>query len=404
MPSGAAVIKYEGVRGNVWRIKYRDADGIQHKETLGRASDGWTKRKAEVELRARLTAVEKDGFRKPIAMTFAAFAATWVDEHSDANSLKRSTRKGYELIIEKHLTPFFGRMKLDSVDVALVESYVTAKRRSGLQARTINRHLNVASAIFKAARRKNLIRLNPIADVQRPREARKRWRILTPAEVQRIEVAFASMVDGAEGEERVWREQACAIFLVVIGVGLRRGELQGLRWRAVHLADPEGAWLRVEETFVLGAADTPKSEAGERTIALGARISDALFQHRARTAYSGDDERVFVSPTKGTPFDVVRYAATYRKALGLAGVSDYVRPFHDGRHTSITNAAAAGSEPAALMARAGHSDFKTTQGYIDLAGERFREDADRLEARLWGSGTKSRYQVDVVDVIEVPAA
>jgi hypothetical protein len=33
-----------------------------------------------------------------------------------------------------------------------------------------------------------------------------------------------------------------------------------------------------------------------------------------------------------------------------------MRPFHDGRHTSITNAAAAGTPPAALMARAGHSD------------------------------------------------
>jgi len=45
------------------------------------------------------------------------------------------------------------------------------------------------------------------------------------------------------------------------------------------------------------------------------------------------------------------------------------------------------------MARAGHSDFKTTQGYIDLAGETFREEADRLERRLWGepvqkTGTK----------------
>jgi hypothetical protein len=37
------------------------------------------------------------------------------------------------------------------------------------------------------------------------------------------------------------------------------------------------------------------------------------------------------------------------------------------------------------MARAGHSDFRTTQVYIDLAGERFRKDAERLERRLWGS-------------------
>ena len=37
MPSGAAVIKYEGKRGVVWRVKYNDADGRQVKETLGSA-------------------------------------------------------------------------------------------------------------------------------------------------------------------------------------------------------------------------------------------------------------------------------------------------------------------------------------------------------------------------------
>jgi len=83
-------------------------------------------------------------------------------------------------------------------------------------------------------------------------------------------------------------------------------------------------------------------------------------------------------------------------AAGIAahGISDHVRPFHDLRHTSITNSAAAGLSPAALMARAGHSDFKTTQGYIDLACVMFREEAQRLEERLWGgTGTKNRYQV-----------
>jgi integrase len=74
--------------------------------------------------------------------------------------------------------------------------------------------------------------------------------------------------------------------------------------------------------------------------------------------------------------------ATLRLALKRAKVDDYVRPFHDGRHTSITNSAAAGISPAALMARAGHSDFATTQLYIDPAGETFREEADMLDARL----------------------
>jgi len=99
---------------------------------------------------------------------------------------------------------------------------------------------------------------------------------------------------------------------------------------------------------------------------------------------------VFCHPLTGSVLDDRRYAVTLRLALKRAGITDYVRPFHDGRHTSITNAAAAGMSGPALMARAGHSDFKTTQGYIDLAGETFREEEALLEARLFGqkSGQK----------------
>ena len=81
-----------------------------------------------------------------------------------------------------------------------------------------------------------------------------------------------------------------------------------------------------------------------------------------------------------------------------AKVSGYVRPFHDGRHRSITNAAAPAVTPAALMARAGHSDFATTQGYIDLAGETFRAEASLLEQRLFG---ENGYQKPVPTPVSV---
>ncbi len=66
-------------------------------------------------------------------------------------------------------------------------------------------------------------------------------------------------------------------------------------------------------------------------------------------------------------------------ALARAGIEGYVRPCHDLQHSSITNSAAAGTKPEPLMARAGHSSYATTRRYIDLAGEHFRGDADRLE-------------------------
>ena len=84
-------------------------------------------------------------------------------------------------------------------------------------------------------------------------------------------------------------------------------------------------------------------------------------------------------------------------ALVRAKVDKPMRPFHDGRHTSITNAAAAGVSPAALMARAGHSDFKTTQGYIDLAGETFREEAELADERMFGPADQKFGQKSGVD-------
>ena len=140
----------------------------------------------------------------------------------------------------------------------------------------------------------------------------------------------------------------------------------------------------------------PESEKGERTIAVEPRVAVELWEHRLRSRFNGDDERVFSNPETGSPLDHKRYAATLRLALAKAKVERPMRPFHDGRHTSITNSAAAGLSPAALMARAGHSDFAVTQTYIDLSGELFRAEAELAEQRLFGdSSTKSRYQIAV---------
>jgi integrase len=388
MRSGS-VIRYRGKRGVTWSIRYRDADGRRISETLGREAEGWTERRAEETLEERRVQVRKEHRRKLEPVTFAVFAREWIDERDAERELKLSTRQGYRSIIEGHLIPALGARRLDSVDVAELERYKVAKRRD-YAARTLNRHLNLLHSLFRAAARRGLVRMNPVADVDRPGEPRRRWRILSPVEIVRVERAFAELAGEAEDDERAWCEQARVVFLTVVSAGLRRGEVLGLRWCHVSLADPAGAVLRVRETFVRGRSDSPKSEKSERTLALGERLASELFDHRARSAYAGDDERVSCNPLTGGPLDPKRYAATLRFALARAKITDYVRPFHDGRHTSITNAAAAGTAPAALMARAGHSDFATTQLYIDLAGETFRDEAELLEARLFGqkSGQK----------------
>jgi integrase len=74
-----------------------------------------------------------------------------------------------------------------------------------------------------------------------------------------------------------------------------------------------------------------------------------------------------------------------RAALVKAGVNGYVRPFHDLRHTAITNDAASGSSAIAVMTKAGHANMATTKRYLHLAGTVFRPEAEALAERLLGS-------------------
>jgi integrase len=386
--SRGQVIVYTGANGRVFRARFRDATGRRVCKTLGAEKsaehpEGLTRRQAEERLQELLVDVRRDGLRKLEPVTLATFAREWLDTYPDQKGLKRSTREGYTSIVELHLIPVLGGKRLDTIDVAELDHYVATKRRQGYAPRTLNRHLNLLSELFNAALRRGLVRANPVAAVDRPKEPRRHWRILSPMEVGAVARAFQELADEAEADERPGLEQALVVFLTVLGAGLRRGEILGLRWRDVALADPEGATLRVRETFVRNQAETPKSEAGERTIELDRLLADELFQHRARTFFRGDDERVFCNPKTGGPLDHKRYAATLKAALAKAEVAGPMRPFHDGRHSAITNGAAAAVNPYGLMKRAGHSDFKTTQLYIDLAGVTFREEAERIGERVF---------------------
>src|SRR5262249_53364571 len=101
MPRGSAVIRYHGKRGDVFRIKYADADGKQVMETLGPELEGWTQAKADAELRERLVRVERQGYRKPARMTFGTYARTWLAQAEKRRGWKPSTRRTRRLQVAR---------------------------------------------------------------------------------------------------------------------------------------------------------------------------------------------------------------------------------------------------------------------------------------------------------------
>jgi hypothetical protein len=189
MPAGSCVIRYEGARGVVWRVKYTDADGKQVMETVGAERDGITRKHAEAELRERLVRVERKGYRRPKPLTFGQCAETWFEAGKRSQGWKPRTLLVYRNAIDGYLEPWFGSTRLDAIwprDVtAVVNDAMTkphGKHKRPLSGKYVNLLLNIAYSIFKSAIGEELVASNPVASVRRPKVERRKWRILEPAE------------------------------------------------------------------------------------------------------------------------------------------------------------------------------------------------------------------------------
>jgi integrase len=399
-----SIVEYPCKDGSTtFRARFYDGNGERQIETLGNTRDGLTRKQAEKMLADRLSDVRRNAYTSPARTTFGTVAHEWRDSIS-SRQLKRSTRDSYVSIIDGHLIPAFGSVALAKVDVPKIESVKAGWMEAGAEPGTVNRRLNVLGQIFKSCVKRKLIAENPVHYVDRPRERKRSWPILTPKEVGRVVQAFDQLIAGAEGDALDDLITARAMFVVLIDSGIRRGEMLGLRWRHVSLADPDGPTIEVSETWTRNQIDTPKSNESRRNIAISGYCAEVLTEHLGRARFDGDDDRVFANPRRGSAFDVHTYKLLFEKALAKADISDRdrIRPFHDMRHGALTNAAASGMSPVSLQARAGHSSFQTTGRYIALAGVQQREEAARAGARMWGARTLRVVRVRSDDAEQPP--
>ena len=380
MPSGAAVICYEGKRGVVWRIKFRDADGRQVKETLG-PEPRWNADRAQRELGKRLDAVEKGRWRKPVALTFRAFAERFQREYLPGRNLKTSTIVDYELTIRRHLLPAFGDTELRAIEPAQLDAYITAKTGT-LSPKTITNHLRLLGVMFKVALRWRLVDVDPTAAVEAPRAEAPEMKVLTEAEVAHLLAAYAELAEQPPPDTSAeWWALSRRLVVVALGTALRRGELLALRWGDVALLEGR---LTVRQSFVRGEFTTPKSRTSRRTIDLGAQVLAALNEQWQASRYRADSGLVFGHPALGTPLDPSKLSRDYlRPALKRARITKPFRPWHDMRHTALTHEAAAGNPQAYVQHKAGHSQGTITERYIHAAQVLFPGAAERAEARLF---------------------
>jgi integrase len=386
MPSGAGVIRYAGKRGVVWYVKFVDGDGKQVKERVGSEAEGCNRKKAGEELRARLVAVQRDGYRKPEPLTLAGFAERFLTDHLPGRNVKTSTRIDYEATIRRHLLPALGTVELTELErrPEVVERYIVGKLADGLSPKTVRNHLSLLGRMFRVAIRWRLAASNPVDLIEPPRAEQTEVEVLSEVEIARLLSAYRELEAEADEETAPWWALARRLVTVAVGTGCRRGELLGLRWGEVSMLD---ASVTVRRAWVRNEMTSPKSRTSRRAIPLkpDGVIVAALHEQWQASRYRADDSLVFCHPALGTPLDPSKVSRVFmRPALVRAGIVKPFRTWHGLRHTALTHEAAVNPQ-AYVQMRAGHSQGSITERYIHAAQVAFPGAAERGEDRIFGA-------------------
>jgi integrase len=185
------------------------------------------------------------------------------------------------------------------------------------------------------------------------------------------------------------REDRLEGLYAVAMLGLRQGEILGLRWPDINLV---AGTVSVRQSLQrvggkLTAVDT-KTDRSRRSVRLPQVTAAALVRHQARqqeerqSAGSLWKENDFVfTTTIGTPMDGPTVTHRFQNLLQSAGLPRM--RFHDLRHTCATLLLAQGVHPRVVMEILGHSQIAITMNlYSHVIPAMQEEVATRLDEIL----------------------
>jgi integrase len=299
-------------------------------------------------------ALDWGAMRAPSAKTLREVAMAWLEgvERGEIRSrsgriYKPSTVRGYRTSLHERILPLVGDRKLNAITTSDLQEIVDAWQVEGQAPATIRNSLKPLQAVFRRARTREGLALNPTHDLELPAP--------NPAEVQIVapETA-AALLKALPVEDR-------AIWSTAIYAGLRYGELRALRWAAIDLASKT---IRVRESWdPKEGSIAPKTRTSKRTTPMPEVIRASLVELRGRRPAAPDDALVFATDD-GSPFHAASIYRRADRAWAAAGIPDRLR-LHQARHTYASFMIAAGVNAKALSVFMGHSSIKVT---FDLYG------------------------------------
>lgn len=310
-----------------------------------------SKREANSVMHKMIVEMEQGISAKRTNKTVGSWMDEWVS--SCLPNVEETTRVGYKTKIRCYIKPALGDILLKSLRAEHVQKMINDMLTSGLSPKNIRDTFNNINAAMKMAVKTRLISYNPCEGVVLPKMKKYRAKVYDSSTMH-------TLLEAAYGTEMYLP------ILLLITVGLRRGELLALRWEDI---DFDNNLLKVRKNMVCGENGViikdPKSEAGIRDIHIGDDVVKVLREARIQymedaLAYGKGFQNLgfIIRQADGSPImpnSMTRKWSRFVKRIGLEKIR-----LHDLRHSNATALIQAGVNPRVVQQRLGHSDVNIT--------------------------------------------
>ena len=286
-------------------------------------------------------------------ITIGEYLDVWL-KGSVYGSVRQSTYDRDTNLVNNHIKPVLGSLKLKKLNSAHVQNFYRNRLDTGLSASTVHMIHDILRRGLAEAVDWHLTQRNVADVVKPPRPVPKEIVALSTDETRRLLDAAA--------EDRLE-----ALYVLAVHTGMRQGELLALRWQDV---DMENAVVSVRRTLTRSggkvAFSEPKTKKSRRSIRLAPQATEALRAHLERQLRDmeilGDryrDQGLEFTTDTGAPINPSNLRQrSFAPLLKRAGLP-HMR-FHDLRHTCATLLLSRGVHPKFVQELLGHATIAIT--------------------------------------------
>lgn len=358
-----------------------DARPLDGKRIYGSTTVHGTKKQAERKLREVLARQDR-GYAVPSPSrlpTLREYVKTWKEGEAAAR-LRPRTLEDYLDKLDRHVLPKLGDARLDALHAARIELQMVRPLREAGKLRTAGLAKAALSKVMRSAVKDPTLGLvgNPCTGVEVGAGTKRKVEPLSAAE----RAAFREAIRGRSHE---------ALFLLLMGTGLRPGEARALAWEHVDLGT---GVVRVERSVDdEGRIHPPKTEKGRRAVPLPPEVRQALRELHLR---AGRPESGLVfSDRRGGVLDARNLLRRhFRPALERAKVGPEQKVLdakrvkalrlYDLRHGFATAALEAGADVRTTADLMGHASTRMTmEVYQHVSDERRMTTMQTIGGRLF---------------------